>query len=296
MSTLKDLSDAETACLHAYKHISTLTDGINYLKLKLDLIDQQYGYRHDHRMSRKMMRLTKEGVSVQLPSANELSQTKQQLTFVLKAMEKLEHQFGNIKDWNSGDFDYASLTRSPTNVIKRKGNYNKKGYPVFDMFYVPIPRGQYREDKPQGDNKGFFFSALGSGKVYYYLFNPETDSEEEEPQPGPSTSKAEKAKPQSGPKISLGRKGHGLARLLAEAKDPPILEFTGSLEEIKGFRKRASVKYKDLITSFTTTYHWRKKDHKCMFEFKTTASREHFLKNCTLKLPKYRKGNFDTPQ
>ncbi|WAQ80614.1 MAG: E2 protein [Fish-associated papillomavirus 1] len=304
----------DLALIRKHEKVKDLETGIDYLKDEAGYYHNVMLYRHRHKMSRAGVRLVDWGqtgnkpIIFDMPSLDFAEKMFRDSTQMAKSMKKLLDSIGNIKI-TVGDLDFDTFMQSPARVFKIGGFYSIEGYPTFHMFYIPKPGGQYFAEKPQRDSKGFYFTGLGTERHYYYIFDTEEVEEThavEEPQPGPSHARSKRRKqrePQTGLPVSaigtehqsLGRKGHGVSRLLAEARDPPVIEFSGKLEQIKGFRKRALKKYIHLISSSTSTYKWGvHPEHKCLFEFNSFSERSKFLKACTLKLPNYRLGSFDT--
>ncbi|AXH74261.1 MAG: E2 protein [Melanogrammus aeglefinus-associated papillomavirus 2] len=286
MSSIYQLHAIQVSIQTAERNIKSLADGIEILKEKLDLNTDFTNFRKVQKLPNVGQDLSSRKSAVHIPSVAAIHSENNQLEQVLKACVRVFQDFGNSPGWKPVDFTWGVYNSSPARVLKKGTHYNTKGVVQYTTFYVPSMKGGFTEDKPVIDKKGHYFTGLGNTRHYYYLL---ADSEAE-PQSGPSTSAKKKSTPRLGPKTSLGRKGHGLSRLLAEAKDPPIIEWKGSLEVIKGFRKRASAKYSVKCSS---TYRWNK-DHRCMFEFPSYEARDKFLKECTLKLPDYRLGAFDT--
>ncbi|AXH75395.1 MAG: E2 protein [Melanogrammus aeglefinus-associated papillomavirus 1] len=313
MSTIKALHEHEVALHKQKKKIKDLKKCVDYLTDHEGFLHNCILYKSRNGVSHKTATLHQGKHVMVLPSDSQLKHELEQVSEVSKAFTRLYEQKGNIPGFNPQDTDYSSYVKSPSNVIKRGGQYDERGYPVYSMFYVPSHRNVYVEEKPQSDDRGFYFLALGQRKHYFFLFQP--DSDEEEPQLEPSAKVAKPVKTKTTPKrapsktvakrapsvpapskskVLLGRTGHGLSRLLAEAKDPPIVEFEGTLEEIKGFRKRAEKKYHHLISRSSTTYTWKLGSKRFMFQFSSYAKRSQFLDECTLRIPKYRLGAFDT--
>ncbi|UDM59449.1 E2 [Wesgulfec papillomavirus] len=297
MSTLQELADLQKAVDKAYTNANTLDKGLTYLGLKLEFLEAVKKYRKKHKLTSPQGGPISQGnLHVLLPGVREVSQTQLNVWKVEDAMKGIRKQFGDSKDWKPRDFEYNSLVHTPTNVVKRGGRYDSHGDNVYFMFYVPTGKGTWIEDKPGVDEQGHYFTGHGSEKIYFYRYNPE-----EEPQAGPSAAPApppkkkqpKKASPK-GSKTLLPRTGHGLKRLLAEARDPYTVEFSDpSLERIKGFRKRCLKKWPRLKA--TSTYSWHKGDHRCMFQWKTGKGRDLFFADCKFKKPHtWRLGNFET--
>lgn len=310
MATLKLLSAQKQKVEKDCKKIKDLHSAAEYLQDLIGLAHNTLLFKQRNDIGSKP-HTSSEGKTVyHLESTSKLENDIRDNQKLFEVVEALMKQMGNIRGFNCGDISFGSFMTTPAFVLKRGGSYNDRGYPVYDAFYFRGPRNIFLEEKPKGDAKGFYFHALGeSERHYYYLFAGE-ESDEEQPQPGPSkeqpvkkTSKPKKAKPVpkltagavGSSKVLLDRTGHGLSRLLAEARDPPLIEFKGPLEVVKGFRRRAEAKYGSLILSSSTTYRLtRDKAHRCLFEFRSVSDRDTFLSTCTLKLPNHRLGNFLT--
>lgn len=301
MASLKSLSDQEKA-FHKLK-VKDLKTAIIYLTDQVGFLHNQELYRKRNGVSHKSGLVTEGTTSFLFESESQTQLKLKQGKDLLKRFQELFDAFGNISGFNIGDLSWGALLANPAYVLKKGGSYNDRGYPVYAEFFYKAHGKWYRET-PASDAKGFYFFGLGQEKVYFYNFP--SDSDEEEPQPGPSTKQKKqkkhkvtkpkpKARPPQSSKHLLGRKGHGLSRLLAEAADPPIVEFRGPLEQIKGFRRRVLQKYTGLFSGTSSSYIWsHKKEHRFLIEFESVEQRSKFLEECTLKLPSHRLGNFDT--
>lgn len=285
-----------------FKKATTLEHGIAYLQAVKQYIIWQEDFRRDHPLIRTTSIRTKAQLAVE----------KEENRLLTNAFTGLHQQHNNSKGWKPDDFTWFSWReRSPYGVLKKGGHYNNNGYPVYDMFYVPIQGrlNHYLESKPQGDAKGFYFTSTGGDKLYYFEFD---DSEEEAPPRAPNKKRQVKKKhstpKQTPPRASpvpvravgknrtlLGREGHGLSRLLLEAKDPPVVEFKGPLEKLKSFRKRIQHKYARFFATTSTSYvtSGGPLSHRFLVEFATIQQRKEFLETCTFALPMYRLGSFD---
>ena len=90
---------------------------------------------------------------------------------------------------------------------------------------------------------------------------------------------------------SVGPEHHGrLARLLAEAKDPPVVILRGDANVLKCYRFRARKKHQGLVKYYSTTWSWVGGDccdrvgrSRMLLAFDTYKQREQFI--TTMKLP-----------
>ena len=101
---------------------------------------------------------------------------------------------------------------------------------------------------------------------------------------------------------SVGPGHHGrLARLLDEAKDPPLILLRGNANVLKCYRFRERKKHRGLVKYYSTTWSWVGEDScdrvgraRMLLAFDTYEQREQFIK--TMKLPPtvdWSLGNFD---
>ncbi|QYW06036.1 E2 protein [Papillomaviridae sp. Seabass_c17043] len=306
MSTIQEIMKRELHLLKTKKQNNTLEKGLNWTQEMLEHVKEQLVYKHTHKVPRGVVQTN----GFQFASTAQLEEENKQYTKMAKVLQEVFNQFGDSNKWHPHDFNYGSFVSNPGYVLKQHGAYNGRGYPTFDMFYVK-QGNQYEKCPVKGDSYGFYFELNGE-KMYYYRYN-DTDSEDEVVEvpltkpPGKHKSKKKHTeKPQSehrtqsGPvpgssKHLLGREGHGLSRLLAEAKDPPVLEFRGTTNVLKGFRRRVKEHYSHMIQGSTSTYHWGLSHHvaECymMISFDTPQMRSEFLKKCHLSIPEHRTGN-----
>nr|AYA93513.1 MAG: E2 protein [Human papillomavirus] len=90
---------------------------------------------------------------------------------------------------------------------------------------------------------------------------------------------------------SVGRDYHGrLERLLAEAKDPPVILLRGEANVLKCYRYRARKKHRGLVKFYSTTWSWVGEDScdrvgraRMLLAFSTYKHRQQFID--TMKLP-----------
>ncbi|CCJ27718.1 E2 protein [Human papillomavirus 159] len=90
---------------------------------------------------------------------------------------------------------------------------------------------------------------------------------------------------------SVGRGHHGrLERLLAEAKDPPVMLLRGDANVLKCYRYRARKKHRGLVKYYSTTWSWVGEDScdrvgraRMLLAFSTSKHRQQFIN--TMKLP-----------
>lgn len=90
---------------------------------------------------------------------------------------------------------------------------------------------------------------------------------------------------------SVGKGHHGrLARLLDEAKDPPVIILRGDANVLKCYRYRARKKHQGLVKYYSTTWSWVGGDccdrvgrSRLLLAFDTNKQREQFIS--TMKLP-----------
>lgn len=286
----------------------------------VEWLNDRVGYLHNVQLYMQRMNIRRigpihEGSYVfSFPSLTQLQNDIDQANILQREFTELFQQKGDISGFNSGDVSYGAYMKSPGHVIKRGGSYNDRGYPTYLEFFFKGPHNKFYSEVPGGDAKGFYFHGLGNSKIYYYKFQADSEEEDDQelpsaqpvpktPPPKKTSSKAKRAKPKTkktpirAPTVSqigsshklLPKKGHGLSRLIAEAKDPPIVELTGTVEGLKSFRKR----HKTLTCS--TTYKLREK-HRLIVEFKTFPQREKFLQEVSLRTLSYRLGSFATWQ
>ncbi len=273
----------------------------------LDYFQRELGFVHNCQLYKERNALPDKKFTVMSPvpfvflSKARYTEQQTQLERILKSVQQL------VDEKITGKFSYHDLSwegfmHSPGYIVKQGGQYNERGYPTFVHFYIPQGEKPYLKVTPEGDAEGFFFHYNGH-KTYYYRF-PESEEDSSTAPPKKKakkkTTKVKHTEPVPPSAVgsshtSLPKTGHGLDRLLAEAKDPPVLEFRGSINVIKGFRRRALEKYGTLILGSTSTYHWGKAHHNetvyCMFSFETVSKRKQFLQECSLQLPDHRVGN-----
>ena len=102
---------------------------------------------------------------------------------------------------------------------------------------------------------------------------------------------------------SVGRDHRGrLARLLDEAKDPPIILLRGEANQLKCYRYRARQRHKGHYKYFSSTWSWigehstdRIGRSRMVVSFTSNTQREHFID--TMRLPQgvdWSYGNFDS--
>lgn len=82
-----------------------------------------------------------------------------------------------------------------------------------------------------------------------------------------------------------GRSHSRLLQLLREARDPPILGFSGNLNSLKCYRYRLNRDYRHLFDNVSTTWRWTTKGRgRCeggsiILKFKSVSQRDEFLRN-----------------
>ncbi|QKR71896.1 E2 [Wels catfish papillomavirus 1] len=293
MSTIPDLAKEEIRLLKQKIKIKTLVGGIEQLEHELGHIHNQQLYRQrNNTPSRGTTLWTDNNRTVfHIKSSVELLAEKDRVTFALDRFKKLHSQRGDSTGWTTDDFTKETILRQPSFVLKKGGSYNDLGYKMFTLFFVP-DHGKYQEAITSYDTGGLYF-LYNKQKIYYDQYD------------APKKTKKKKRAPSRVPqephvgltKQLLPKTGHGVQRLLAEAADPPIIEFKGKLEVIKGFVKRALINHPEIVQT-STTYHWglpskREPLSSVLMQFKDVTGRDHFLQTTTLKLPDYRLGNLD---
>lgn len=291
MSSILALNKQELSVLKLKKKIKSLGDGVEYLKQNIGFLHNVLLYKNRHGLPAQKQYTEAENTGSRtkvftFKTDFSLKQEKKQDEFAVERFEKLFKQIGNTDGWNQNDFTSTSIEANPGYAIKKGGHYNQHGHYTYKAIYLPLPGG-YHEVIPKEDREGLYFEWEGH-KNYFVDYMPPPAAKRKRPDQVPVVEVGTSKK-------LLSRTGHGVARLLAEAKDPPVIEFRGALESLKGFTRRCISQHPE-IWETTTTYKWgspnaRDSLSSVMFSFRSVEDRTHFLAKTTQSLPDYRLGN-----
>nr|WFF64103.1 MAG: E2 protein [Betta papillomavirus 1] len=286
---------------HRYK-VKTLETGIQQLEYEIDYFQAAQKLRKEQHLDKHLVQLVHKHKAVQIPSENVLRHLESAASELLNQLKSLK-----ASGIASGAFSYHDLQppaykAQPVNTVKQGGHYDPRGYPTYINVYSAAT-GQWIKYPTQSDAKGFY---IGNHNYFYKFKNDygsfqDSESESEGPAPAAppiettkkaakkrsqkSTSKKTKTKkkplkPNRSNK-SIPTKGHGLALLLAQAKDPPALQVTGITNIVKGVRRRLLLK-KHLFVDITSLFHWSgTPDHSFIILFKSEEQRTEFLEQKT---------------
>ncbi|UDM59206.1 E2 [Trematomus bernacchii papillomavirus] len=286
------LADLDKNQLAGRYKVKTLAQGYAQLLREELYVTACLTYRESQRLPHHLFQGVVNGKAIQIPSVFALISIKKGLQDFIPIVKSLLDSGVGTGKFNYHDLQPSAYKQAPVDTIKQIGYYDKRGYPTYAAFYIK-ERNIWTKIIPEGDEKGFYWKDK-TKKIYYYTF-PQQE-EEEETAPTPPLKGAKKAKPPpkgakkpklvkvlkqkrpaEGPKSKqlLGREGHGLKRLLAEAHDPPGIEISGPYEIIKGQRRR--LMQKNTFLDITSLYNWKKGKKAFVILFQSVQAREEFL-------------------
>ncbi|AXH77351.1 MAG: E2 protein [Lutjanus campechanus-associated papillomavirus 1] len=285
--SLNDLIELEQKQFKGRKKVKSLSSGLEQLFREALYVNHALMYRATNNTPTHLLQLVSNGKALQLQSQTVLEHLKKALEeFIPVVQDLLESKVA------SGIFSYHDLqpvayNSAPIKTIKQGGHYTANGYPTYNFIYMKDT--EWIKIKPQSDAKGFFWLDK-TKKIYYFKHSVSTDKPPKRPVKG-GRAKTKKCKKTTPPpaaaevvshplegKTLLPKKGHGLSRLLAEAKDPPGIEISGRYEVVKGHRRRllqSQHKFKDISPLFK----WKSGTVAFIILFDSETKREEFLES-----------------